>query len=106
MSDQRGFIVHQAYRDEGRGVYHEIILRVLQELVVMVFMVYFHCSGLLESLCFSLYDVLRPIIIKINHLETLAELCSILNVCMSVPVFVCLYVCVCVRAYVHACGPV
>ncbi|XP_065889132.1 conserved oligomeric Golgi complex subunit 3-like [Dysidea avara] len=36
-------------------------------------------NGLLESLCFSLYDVLRPIIIKINHLETLAELCSILN---------------------------
>ena len=102
MSDQRGFIVHQAYRDGGRGVYHEKILRVLQELVAMVFMVYFHCSGLLESLCFSLYDVLRPIIIKINHLETLAELCSILNVCMSIPVFVCLYVCVCVCA----CGPV
>lgn len=36
-------------------------------------------NGLLESLCFSLYDVLRPIIIKINHLEILADLCSILN---------------------------
>ncbi len=38
------------------------------------------CSGLLESLCYSLYDVLRPVIIHINHLETLAEICSILKV--------------------------
>ncbi|XP_033099795.1 conserved oligomeric Golgi complex subunit 3-like [Anneissia japonica] len=35
---------------------------------------------LLESLCSSLYDVLRPLIIHINHLETLAELCSILKI--------------------------
>ncbi|KAJ8871599.1 hypothetical protein PR048_027926 [Dryococelus australis] len=33
----------------------------------------------LESLCTSLYDVLRPFIIHINHLETLAEVCSILR---------------------------
>jgi hypothetical protein len=33
----------------------------------------------LESLCTNLYDVLRPLIIHVNHLETLAELCSILK---------------------------
>ena len=37
-------------------------------------------SGMLEGLCISLYDVLRPLIIHINHLETLAELCSILKI--------------------------
>jgi len=39
------------------------------------------CSQTLESLCTNLYDALRPLIIHINHLETLAELCSILKVC-------------------------
>uniref|UniRef100_A0A8C6NRI6 Conserved oligomeric Golgi complex subunit 3 n=1 Tax=Nothobranchius furzeri TaxID=105023 RepID=A0A8C6NRI6_NOTFU len=34
---------------------------------------------LLEKLCLSLYDVLRPLIIHIVHLETLSELCSILK---------------------------
>lgn len=40
-------------------------------------------SGLtayLESLCTSLYDALRPFIIHINHLETLAEICCILRI--------------------------
>ncbi|CAI8054353.1 Conserved oligomeric Golgi complex subunit 3, partial [Geodia barretti] len=37
-------------------------------------------KGLLESLCYTLYDVLRPVVIHINHLETLADLCSILKV--------------------------
>ena len=37
-------------------------------------------SQTLESLCTNLYDALRPLIIHINHLETLAELCSILKV--------------------------
>lgn len=36
-------------------------------------------SELLENLCLSLYDVLRPLIIHIIHLETLSELCSILK---------------------------
>ena len=39
-----------------------------------------HSSGLLESLCYSLYDTLRPVIIHINHLEALADLCSIFKV--------------------------
>lgn len=38
------------------------------------------CRKTMELLCNNLYDVLRPLIIHVNHLETLAELCSILNV--------------------------
>lgn len=34
----------------------------------------------MEQLCTILYDSLRPYIIHINHLETLAEICSILRV--------------------------
>ncbi|KAI4484215.1 hypothetical protein M0804_007671 [Polistes exclamans] len=34
----------------------------------------------LESLCTSLYDTVRPFIIHINHLETLAEICCILRI--------------------------
>ncbi|KAL7299876.1 hypothetical protein TKK_0007208 [Trichogramma kaykai] len=33
-----------------------------------------------ESLCTSLYDMIRPFIIHINHLETLAEICCILRI--------------------------
>ncbi|XP_072180236.1 conserved oligomeric Golgi complex subunit 3-like [Diadema setosum] len=36
-------------------------------------------DAMLETLCMSLYDVLRPLIIHVNHLETLAELCGILK---------------------------
>ncbi|XP_018420794.1 PREDICTED: conserved oligomeric Golgi complex subunit 3 [Nanorana parkeri] len=35
---------------------------------------------LLEKLCLSLYDVLRPLIIHVAHLETLSELCGILKI--------------------------
>uniref|UniRef100_A0A8C6XNF1 Conserved oligomeric Golgi complex subunit 3 n=1 Tax=Naja naja TaxID=35670 RepID=A0A8C6XNF1_NAJNA len=34
---------------------------------------------LLEKLCLSLYDVFRPLIIHVIHLETLSELCGILK---------------------------
>ncbi|XP_076363263.1 conserved oligomeric Golgi complex subunit 3 [Tachypleus tridentatus] len=37
-------------------------------------------NNFLERLCQRLYDVLRTIIIHINHLETLTELCTILKV--------------------------
>lgn len=37
-------------------------------------------SGYMEGLCTILYDILRPYIIRIDHLETLAEICSILKV--------------------------
>lgn len=33
----------------------------------------------LDELCMILYDCLRPIIIHVNHIETLAELCGILK---------------------------
>lgn len=33
----------------------------------------------LEKLCFRLNDVLRPIVIHINHLETLSEICAIIK---------------------------
>ncbi|KAH9512323.1 Golgi transport complex subunit 3 [Bulinus truncatus] len=37
-------------------------------------------DAMLERICNNLYDVFRPLIIHINHLETLSELCSILKV--------------------------
>lgn len=37
-------------------------------------------SVYLEGLCTILYDTMRPFIIHINHLETLAEICSILRI--------------------------
>ncbi|KAA0201080.1 hypothetical protein HAZT_HAZT001031 [Hyalella azteca] len=36
-------------------------------------------DNFLEGLCIALYDGLRPLIIHIDHLETLSELCSILR---------------------------
>lgn len=41
-------------------------------------MIYFRAYQ--DGLCTILYDTLRPFIIHINHLETLAEICSILRV--------------------------
>lgn len=37
-------------------------------------------TNYMEGLCTILYDSIRPFIIHINHLETLAEICSILRV--------------------------
>lgn len=39
-----------------------------------------HLTIYLEGLCTILYDTMRPFIIHINHLETLAEICSILRI--------------------------
>ncbi|KAH8351893.1 hypothetical protein KR084_000440 [Drosophila pseudotakahashii] len=39
-----------------------------------------HLTVYLEGLCTLLYDTMRPFIIHINHLETLAEICSILRI--------------------------
>lgn len=39
-----------------------------------------YLNGLLESLCYTLYDALRPILVHTNHLETLADLCTIFKV--------------------------
>ena len=38
-----------------------------------------HLDTFLEGLCTALYDGLRPLIIHIDHLETLSELCGILT---------------------------
>ncbi|KAL8567223.1 hypothetical protein ACOMHN_046633 [Nucella lapillus] len=37
-------------------------------------------DAMLEGLCTHLYDVFRPLIIHVQHLETLSELCSILQI--------------------------
>jgi conserved oligomeric Golgi complex subunit 3 len=37
-------------------------------------------TSYMEGLCTILYDTIRPFIVHINHLETLAEICSILRV--------------------------
>lgn len=41
---------------------------------------YRFCSEFAENLFTPVYDSLRPLIIKIQHLETLAELCTILRI--------------------------
>lgn len=45
---------------------------------IFIFLILF-ISQMLVNLCVNLYDILRPLIIHIYHLETLAELCMILK---------------------------
>ncbi|XP_078415632.1 conserved oligomeric Golgi complex subunit 3 [Cetorhinus maximus] len=60
------FLVHVC-QDEHR-LYNEFFTKPTSKL-----------DELLEKLCLSWYDVFRPLIIHINHLETLSELCGILK---------------------------
>lgn len=39
----------------------------------------FNTSDFLERLCRIFYDIVRPIVIHVPHLETLAELCTIMK---------------------------
>ena len=55
-------------------------LKLLNYLWIIYIFVRLPCSAYLEGLCTILYDTLRPFIIHINHLETLAEICSILRI--------------------------
>lgn len=49
---------------------------------ILTFFCLFVPSSLLQNLCHILYDAFRPLIIHMNHMETLTELCSILKVRM------------------------
>lgn len=61
------FLVHIC-QDEHRLFYQFFSIRSAQ------------LTSYMEGLCTILYDTIRPFIIHINHLETLAEICSILRV--------------------------
>lgn len=49
------------------------------ERLLLNHVLFLYFSELLEKLCVSLYDVFRPLIIHVIHLETLSELCGILK---------------------------
>ena len=57
-----------------------VLFLVLSRTYIVLYPWYRYFSMMLERLCSCLYDVFRPLIIHINHLETLAELCSILKI--------------------------
>lgn len=65
---------------------HLVVIHIVQSIYLntsIYILLFFHCilySQLLEYFSNCLYTSLRPVVIKINHLETLAELCSILKV--------------------------
>lgn len=61
------FLVHTC-QDEHRLFYQFFSVRSAQ------------LTSYMEGLCTILYDTIRPFIVHINHLETLAEICSILRV--------------------------
>lgn len=60
------FLVHVC--EDEHALFHQFFSTATPEL-----------DNFLQSLCTGLYDVLRPMIIHIDHLETLSELCDILR---------------------------
>ncbi|MPC15446.1 Conserved oligomeric Golgi complex subunit 3 [Portunus trituberculatus] len=60
------FLVHVC--EDEHALFHQFFSTTTPEL-----------DSFLQSLCTGLYDVLRPLIIHIDHLETLSELCNILR---------------------------
>ncbi|XP_068242874.1 conserved oligomeric Golgi complex subunit 3 isoform X1 [Palaemon carinicauda] len=60
------FLVHVC--EDEHTLYYQFFTAPTQEL-----------DAFLHGLCTGLYDVLRPLIIHIDHLETLSELCNILR---------------------------
>jgi len=46
----------------------------------LIFLLLLFPSTFLERLCTPIYETLRPLIIKVQHLETLAELCHIFRI--------------------------
>ncbi|KAI9586369.1 conserved oligomeric Golgi complex subunit 3 [Glossina fuscipes] len=67
MRSSCAFLVHIC-QDEQR-LYYQFFAKDSEQL-----------TAYLENLCSILYDSMRPYIIHINHLETLAEICSILRI--------------------------
>ncbi|KAM7351601.1 conserved oligomeric Golgi complex subunit 3 [Cochliomyia hominivorax] len=67
MRSSCAFLVHIC-QDEQR-LYYQFFTKESEQL-----------TAYLEGLCNILYDTMRPFIIHINHLETLAEICSILRI--------------------------
>ncbi|XP_065358672.1 conserved oligomeric Golgi complex subunit 3 [Calliphora vicina] len=67
MRSSCAFLVHIC-QDEQR-LYYQFFAHESEQL-----------TSYLEGLCNILYDTMRPFIIHINHLETLAEICSILRI--------------------------
>lgn len=61
------FLVHVCH-DEQR-LFHQFFSVASEQLI-----------SYMEGICTILYDTLRPFVIHINHLETLAEICSILRI--------------------------
>ncbi|CAL4079474.1 unnamed protein product, partial [Meganyctiphanes norvegica] len=60
------FLVHVC--EDEHSLYHQFFTASTPEL-----------DNFLQGLCVGLYDVLRPLLIHIDHLETLSELCNILR---------------------------
>ena len=78
---------NQLYKNffSRNSIFFEWVIFLIIEIEFSTFMAifkyffYFRKRNFMEELCMLLYDRLRPIIIQVAHIETLAELCSILK---------------------------